>query len=168
MQEIWANLLANATDPRKQNPVSPAFPRVLPELGPRDAKFLDALYEDSIVRLPGNPPWKGPEDVAHSRETLRDVYWSAGLSTRRLAFLNDGDGRDNPEELERQQGEFRMTMDVLTRNNLIQATASLQRRAGFDVPGDQLSQVFQLTAFGCAFVKACRPPTGKCDGLPKV
>src|SRR5580658_6894241 len=45
MQDTWANLLANASDPRKLNEVPPSFPAMLKELGPREVKFLDALYK---------------------------------------------------------------------------------------------------------------------------
>lgn len=159
MQDVWANLLANATDPRKQNPVSASFPRVLQELGSREAKFLNAVYMDSIEKLAGNPPWRVPEDAAHSMETLRDIYHKAALSMRRLAFLNVGDGSDDPRELQRQQGEFRITIDVLERHNLIQKIVTMTGHAGFDGGTNKLSEIFRLTAFGSAFIKACRPPS---------
>jgi len=159
LQDAWANLLANATDPRKQNPVSAAFPGVLQDLGPREAKFLNSVYLNSVERLSSNPPWKGPGDAVHSTETLRDLYYKAGLSTRRLAFLNVGDGADNPEELQLQQREFRMTIDVLERHNLIQRIVTMTGHAGFDGGTNKLGEIFRLTAFGSAFIKACRPPS---------
>lgn len=44
LQDLWANLLANAVeggDPR----VLPALPRILGSLGPREARFLDTLID---------------------------------------------------------------------------------------------------------------------------
>jgi hypothetical protein len=44
LQDLWANLLANAVeggDPR----VLPALPRILRSLGPREARFLDTLID---------------------------------------------------------------------------------------------------------------------------
>lgn len=44
LQDTWANLLANAADPRGVNPVSTTFVSILKELGPREVKLLDELY----------------------------------------------------------------------------------------------------------------------------
>src|SRR5438067_914766 len=43
LQEIWANLLANAADPRAEQPMPPSFPTILRELSARDVKFLNAM-----------------------------------------------------------------------------------------------------------------------------
>jgi hypothetical protein len=48
LQEKWANLLANAADPRETNPVLPSFSLILKEFTSREARFLDALYKRSL------------------------------------------------------------------------------------------------------------------------
>src|SRR5579863_5626056 len=51
LQNIWANLLANATDPRELITVRSMFPAILRDLRHRDVKFLDALYADAREKL---------------------------------------------------------------------------------------------------------------------
>jgi hypothetical protein len=60
LQGLWANLLANAADPRQANPVAPSFPHLLKELGVREVKFLDELYRISAeaVRLRQVPAYR--------------------------------------------------------------------------------------------------------------
>jgi len=79
MQEIWANLLANATDPRKLNPVTASFPRVLQDLGPREAKLLDGVYLDSVERLPANRPGRDLK--------MQFILWKrSGMYTTRQGY----------------------------------------------------------------------------------
>jgi hypothetical protein len=49
LQEVWANLLANAADPREIVAVDPAFIHILKELSPKDAAILNRLYDNLIV-----------------------------------------------------------------------------------------------------------------------
>lgn len=44
MQDRWASLLANAAS--GDDAVSPAYPSILSQLAPRDARVLNAIYED--------------------------------------------------------------------------------------------------------------------------
>lgn len=45
LRSIWANLLANSSDPRAKVNVLPSFTGMLRELTSRDVKFLNLLYE---------------------------------------------------------------------------------------------------------------------------
>jgi hypothetical protein len=49
LQSAWANLLANAADPRHKDKVLPAFVAILREITPTDALFLSALYQDVMA-----------------------------------------------------------------------------------------------------------------------
>lgn len=49
MQDTWANMLANESDPRQQNPVEAVFPAVLRDLSPREVKFLNALHDVALA-----------------------------------------------------------------------------------------------------------------------
>ena len=51
LQTVWANLLANAADPRQEGKVLPSFPAILKELTSRDVKFLDMLYETTLEKF---------------------------------------------------------------------------------------------------------------------
>jgi hypothetical protein len=52
-----------------------------------------------------------------------------------------------------------MTIDVLERHNLIQKIIGMTGHAGFDGGTNKLTEILRLTAFGAAFIAACRPPT---------
>lgn len=45
LQDIWANLLANAADPRRQALVTTAFPMILKQLTKEEVHFLNMLFE---------------------------------------------------------------------------------------------------------------------------
>jgi hypothetical protein len=45
LQEMWANLLANAADPETNSHISVSFISILKELSPNDARFLHELFE---------------------------------------------------------------------------------------------------------------------------
>jgi hypothetical protein len=45
MQQLWANLLANAADARHPGKILPSFPQILHQLRPSDAQFLNNLVD---------------------------------------------------------------------------------------------------------------------------
>lgn|SRR5262249_22193729 len=45
LQDLWANLLANAADPEYKSLISTAFPEILRQLSKDEAVFLEAFYE---------------------------------------------------------------------------------------------------------------------------
>lgn len=45
LQDLWANLLANAADPQTRTIVGRAFPEILRQLSRQEALFLNAVYE---------------------------------------------------------------------------------------------------------------------------
>jgi hypothetical protein len=157
IQERWANLLANAADPRQFNPVSASFVRVLQDLGHREVKFLDALYADAARGRPLREV-SLPEDAPYSIDALREIYWNIGLSSHRIAFVNVGMMEKHGPEISHGQREFREMMDVLHRHNVIEKTSALKGHSGFDGQSPTLTQLFRLTALGSAFVQACQPP----------
>jgi hypothetical protein len=55
MQERWANLLSNAATASNDRPLKIAYPKILSELEPAEAKVLD-LIVDSSPDLDANPP----------------------------------------------------------------------------------------------------------------
>jgi hypothetical protein len=80
IQQLWANLLANAADPRQQNHALPAFPNILKELTTREARFLDALLNQASKppRIPGHEV--PPVTVEFSKQELFNVFTGAGLT----------------------------------------------------------------------------------------
>lgn len=57
LRRRFARLLASAADPNPRARVLPAFPRVLAELSPLDAKILDKIFEQGL------PPYNMPYTV---------------------------------------------------------------------------------------------------------
>jgi hypothetical protein len=82
LQDTWANLLANAADPRQTTPVTASFTTILKDFTIREVKFLDALY-DVVTTQP--PPYRDKQRITEmefEREPLLTVYTQAGLSRR--------------------------------------------------------------------------------------
>ena len=158
-QDRWANLLANAADPRQLNPVQAAFAKTLNELGHREVRFLDALYKHASEanRLRGDS--SRPEDVQYNRVSMLDVYFDAGLSSRQLAHMSVADSQgEHADEMLRQQREYRTMTDILVRLNVMEIIVNQIGHSGFDGKSPDLVRNFRLTAFGADFIRACQPP----------
>jgi hypothetical protein len=170
LQEIWANLLANAADPRADNPVTASFPVILKELTAREVKFLDTLYE----RTRSQPRAGAPvTEKQLTNEELLNVYSEAGLSRQpRLAYLTWGDWDKNGMELQADLDDFALMMDLLKRNRLLDEavyTEPINVRNIMNSMGPNLSNMpsevtietkttYSFTQLGASFVSACRPP----------
>jgi hypothetical protein len=159
MQDIWANMLANAADPRHNDAVSVVFPTILKELTSKDARFLDALY-NAIETAPKT-------DEAINRifreKRLRKIYIDVNGGTPEVAQ------------------EFAFSMEVLVRNRLI-VMESVPRSVSLPdsrrIPGSRtlsgdvpvaLDHLCRVTQLGMRLISACRPPRSdesmKWDGL---
>jgi hypothetical protein len=141
LQDIWANLLANAADPREQNRVLPSFPLILKELTSRDAKFLDRFY-----------------DRYHGKESEgQDIlgFWN---SFELLAELYPLDEMTCEEQAA--PGHLYVTLNVLERNRLIEKTY-MSSNYTESPPHDVLAPVlhsYQITSLGQLFIMACQAP----------
>jgi Abortive infection alpha len=166
LQDKWANLMANAADPRRKYDISPLFQTILSELSPRDAIFLDALHE----------AWKNAELSSSawrfSLGKLIDIFKGAGLAHEdwhpfsRIPALGEFDAVDM--ENAKVSEEFELSMDVLTRTAILRPEAEnlpIELWGGIgEVPagGNEL-RVFTITnyaytSFGQRFMRACQLP----------
>jgi hypothetical protein len=50
LQNVWANLLANAADGRQMTPVEPSFVAMLRNLSSREVRFLESICEGLFCR----------------------------------------------------------------------------------------------------------------------
>jgi len=170
IQEKWANLLANAADPRRGSLVSPSFPSILKELTAREARFLDSLYERASIA--NDPRRRGPTDVEFTRADLATVYAEAKLSRQsRLSNLTFGEVRAGGEDLRADLADLGVTIDILTRNRLIRESAKPDPidisvlHVGLDVKRLPRSIAvtaptqYQITELGAQFITACRAPS---------
>jgi len=170
LQDTWANLLANAADPRKTTPMAAAFPAMLKELGAREVKFLDALYD---ARFPaagnGNPHVISGQ--AFDDDDLRNVYVDAGLTRQpRLAYLTFGDLDRGGADLTKDIADFNFSMNVIMRQNILNQTVVttpidlrdiLRSDNAGHIPDSieiRTTERYDFTEMGGALVKACRPP----------
>jgi Abortive infection alpha len=117
LQDKWANLMANAADPRRKYDISPLFQTILRELSPRDALFLDALHE----------AWKNtalaPLAWTFSTPDLIDIFKGAGLGGvdwrphDRVQTFAEAEATDI--EYVESSEEFELSMDILTRTTIL-------------------------------------------------
>lgn len=159
LQDTWANLLANAADERKKNPVEPSFARILAELSTREVRFLDALFKEM-------------DDVRALYLTdieLVMTFVNAGCAPatyvlpKDLTYIARDDNGAQPPE-------FRLMMDILERQQIIipdttfgtispgdisQAAGGINEPEPIRIPTED---GYKLTQLGHAFIRACQKP----------
>lgn len=177
LQESWANLLANAADPRQINPVLPSFSQIMKEFTPREARFLDALYEHLSSRT--SPRGRLPFDRMFTRGDLSNVYVSAGLSRRtQLMNLTDAQVREGGDDLQSDLSDFATTIDVLVRNGILRESTTPNPIDVSKIVSDskftkglprsieaKVTTRYHLTDLGTQFVRACKAPS---SGQPEA
>jgi hypothetical protein len=141
LQDTWANLLANAADPRNQNPVMPSFHAMLKELTSREVLFLEAIY--AILFQP-------PIPLKIAAQMIQKIYI---------------------EKLGYDQKGLALSLGVLMRNQVLTHDVvprplrlgdSLLRLPKGTLPKTirvETEPFFGVTALGIAFISACRPPS---------
>jgi hypothetical protein len=165
LQDIWANLLANAADPRKSDEVVPTFLAILKELSSRDVMFLQALFSQSRERSNKWLTARNVDDIAFEDSDLRSIFANAGLA--RYHFER---GWISNEEAERLDLPAEIRDDVRADVRDIAYSMDLFRRLGvvakvFEVPIKKgNANIFTLgtkhafTRLGVCFVEACQAP----------
>jgi hypothetical protein len=173
LKDTWANLLANAADPRHRNKVAPSFPAILKELSPHDAKLVQSLYQSRLdATVPSSTRCT---DAGFPYDQFLASYGAAGLS--RWAQLNSvtyGDMDKHRDAIRADRQEAEAAKDLLIRCGLLQNVTSIKPvKVGArttQVPGGMHTQIPQalkvehstnlrFTQFGLDFVRACQPPT---------
>jgi len=147
LQEHWANLLANAADPRGHSAVLPAFPFILRELNGDHARFAEALYD------------------ARSELDYEDAL--AGFDIQSLAGIYgraNGIGSDETEWKDGQYHQFRIAVDQLIRAQVLGAVdnvydANAQNGGSPEVHAYSTVRRYQTTPLGHAFLNAVRAPS---------
>lgn len=165
LQEIWANLLANAADPRHINPVAPSFIGILRELSGREVKFLDTLFAQQ----------NGVYGLIFSEGDLAHLYIKAGLA-RYVTFPNDNGKTFGPRKSveilgDENDADFQLIMDLLERERILIKVSEpgiISDRDIRDIAQHvydteplrvSVDEYFIFTQLGRAFVRACQSPT---------
>jgi hypothetical protein len=148
MQDIWANLIANAADPRKRQTILPTFVAILKELTPAHAVLLDALYKDALKKASHLTP---PDQVTYEITDIKRLFDQSicppTTEGQHSSYTSVG-------------GEFLLLVTVLTSHDLLftvleEAITTVDSRGRTRALGKRF---FTLTELGVAFVKACQPP----------
>ena len=158
LQERWAALLANASNPETSNTVSPAFVEVLKQLTPEEAMFLDRII-DRVTRKGKFKPHI--TDTGIKLGNFNDTLQLFAGDKHPYEILND----------ERLRERAVLAFDNLIRlgiiNRVLLDENTLRRIANqvSDIRSmSQLKQLFSpdtgfyLTPFGLSFIHACTPP----------
>jgi len=160
LQDRWANLLAHAADPAEAHTVSIAFPTILRELTPRQAKFLDAIYNEAVKR---SDRWRehGVENVGFSYQDFISLFTDAGLArypSHQRYTMAERDRLDvRDDEQERQ-----VAVDMFKRHGIMEDAYEIpQNRTDSPHWEPEIDSTMQLTLLGAQFVAACREPKAK-------
>jgi hypothetical protein len=169
LRTCWANMLANAVDPRRLKESSPRFSTILKDLTLRDVKFLRALYDHAARVSPTNRII----DAAFGYEQLMSVYGQAGLSrlqppTEAMASSKSADKNGVSADVR----DLYSSVEILLRHVVlheenepqpVEIPAFLTNLSPLSGQTQRLLNVilkrqYTFTMTGIAFVQACQPP----------
>jgi hypothetical protein len=154
LQKRWANLLANAVDPRRSDSINAVFPYILRDLGAREVRFINALYEMTLERQSGATWLKRASQVIYGGVDLMKLFYDLGFATVQI-YVPNFENQQNPDYA-RDTDAYYLMMDLIRRHDVVRETVLPQdAHAGSYKPGER---VHHFTELGTAFVEACRPP----------
>ena len=152
LQEMWARLLSGAA--HDYNAQHPIFVEILSQLGPREVKLLNHIWEhfnkhnfdkfETMLGLYDQGPYWGKVRLAN-----RDHFMISSGTT----FDDASKTKDYSSESLRDENMYMLS--VLERQNLIKIRTTRQVREG---TGHFLVEAI-LTSLGYDFVEACREKT---------
>jgi hypothetical protein len=177
LQELWANLLANAADPRSTRSVAASFPEILKTLSADEARLLDGLYSGAVESAKMVHGKTDPWDFEGYE--IEEGAFRAGITpTEHLRDVGDESAEDVRQNLQR----LNLALDNLQRNGLLVTIThvdeiDLGKQIDFSMYGKlssnpqhaiktllnhsikaTTSRTHRFTALGQAFIVACRPP----------
>jgi hypothetical protein len=168
LQDTWANLLANAADVRQPDVMSPSFPLILKELGAREVKFLDVLYqhaEDQVKdvkfrrlldrRFLGSHKQRLGIPQEHKIGLVR-FHYSEMESLYAKSVLGIRERRPT-KKLDALSRTFDFSLDLVKRNRLLDEVFGLTPPEREGQP-DRNGAICRFSFLGARFVAACRAP----------
>jgi Abortive infection alpha len=157
LQEIWANMLANAANPESPDAVAPSFPAILKELRPVDVKFLATLHEEFVVKyFETDPDPRSSRSPLIGYKSLRYVMEKAGL------MEHERIGRQTDRTLHfaaiaRDNNELAFILDSLQRHRIIEQEYGVAKETGAE-GSVEIGSAWRISQLGVRFTQACRPP----------
>lgn len=159
---MWANLLANAADPKSSEIVRPLYVTILKELLPGEAKFLNALYDDSIEKRHRVEKSLSEELATMLSQHPVKEYPFGGYTFSSLWSVAESVAVGGSTEV------LQRLVDVLVRHGLLQKTIDAEplRLRRSDLPRTEeqetlhidITEAFDLTQLAADFLQACRTP----------
>lgn len=178
LQERWAALLANASRPDGRDWVSPSFSEILHQLSHNEAKFLDAMFDTTVLAIEHSSYGNQKVKLNNVRDTpvgaldnLIGAYAQAGLSKLSAQELMTHFGPANSTDISTDRNSYEMALNNLLRHRLIEVRDHLSLdvklelgnerqpvRVRPDPPEITNTQTVYITALGFNFINACRKP----------
>jgi hypothetical protein len=171
IQELWANLLATAADPRHASSVVPSFPTVLRELRHIDAKWLEGLYNNTrrIIKIQKRNPAISPnkvQEIQYDHRELLKLFVALGLArSEQLTGISVKFYEENHDNIDADMRDFDLLISVVRRLGIIKMVEKIPPQH-IETPDPNepflldvdTRELFFFTAFGEAFMNACLPP----------
>lgn len=165
LQQMWGSLLATASNPKTSSDVSHLFPNMLANLSPRQARFLDVLFNASVhsimVRIRPTP---ATVIASHSRLDAQGLVRVVGNSDFR--WTSDEEKVFTLETLisqgimRRDQAISRGSYAALAGKIFDEAEVATRVRLRSDQEV-HMEDFYQLTVAGAQLVIACRPQSAR-------
>jgi hypothetical protein len=159
LQDIWANLLANAATPLRTCPILPSFAPILKELTSADVKFLDALVKQAEEYSRHASPCPPLTSMNFGHMQLQEAFDASGLGRPAEELL-----ADTPQAVQWRDDEawtIGVVMDTLQRNGLITRNYYSHEQMTSEAASIVTSSGVSLTDLAVRFVMACRKPKGR-------
>jgi hypothetical protein len=161
LQEKWAALLANAAHPQFSPSMSPQFPKILANLLPREAKYLDLYFDYSVRQIFIKIRPLGAEVISsHSRvneQRLSDLVGNSGFRWRsngeRAATLENLIGQG---VLRRDQNIDPKSYGALAGKLFAEGRLKTPTILPTNVMV-HMENFYEISVLGAEFVIACRP-----------
>jgi hypothetical protein len=154
LQELWAALLANASQGRGGTPVLPSFVEVLKEMTPEEARLMKKVWQ--VVTVPRSADGYTPRDRGHFVGNFASLESLEGLGEPTTRMLSERDL------------QVALMIDDIVRLGLLarfpwypvqgSPPTGSSALAGLGEPNRPGDSEYFLTPFGWAFMQACDPP----------
>lgn len=157
LQDRWASLLANAANPANADGIPASFVNILRELSPRQAKYLDALYDYAQKRSDLELD-RTLESIGFSHLDFVRVFSEIGLA-RYPTSQHYSAAEWRREDVKADRAEREVALDVFHRHRIMVEVYDLgEERFTIQPRQPELDSEVHFTALGAQFVATCRPP----------
>jgi Abortive infection alpha len=161
LQEMWASLLANATNPTMAGNVSHIFPTILAGLSPREAQFLNVIFDYSVNTIQVKIRPFAPSTISY-QSRMNDEQLINTVGNSNFRWLGDEEKKATIQNM--------ISLGVFGRDEFLHPNsfsaiggkifAAAKLKTPHYLPADDfvhMQSVYFLTITGVKFMMACRP-----------